>query len=160
MGGSVQADEWVVLAEQDPESALLETDSGLLFLEAVLQEEGIATMFDPHRPGEWISAGYGGRQQARLLVMQQDLERAKQILVDLESSETVEAEDDADSGIETTADEDDEWYESEDVAAEPLSLDVDPRLASFKPPMDKAINPGCATLLLPMVVAVALVLVL
>lgn len=156
----MQEDEWVVLAEHGPESLLRDGDAGLLYLEAVLKEEGIETLFDPYRPGEWVGPGYGGPPQIRLLVMQHDLERASQILLDLESSEPADLEPEAGSDGEGGPDEADELDVPDDCTTEPLMpLDMDSRFtSSSRPPMDKAINPGCATFLLAAVATVGLLI--
>ena len=147
----MQPDDWIVLVESRPP----QDESGLLYLEAVLQEAGIETLFDPRRPGEWVSAGYGGLREVRLLVMQRDLERAQQIVEDLESAGPGEIEDEASPAL---ADEDGGGYQHYGAATKTSAPDVDPRVASFKPPMDKAINPGCGTLLLPVVMVLGLLI--
>jgi hypothetical protein len=84
----VVVDEWAVLAAHQPRSTLDEGSVHLLLVEQVLAGRSIDSVFDPCRPGEEVSAGYGSHPTIRLMVSSRDLTRAIDIVADLECSDT------------------------------------------------------------------------
>jgi hypothetical protein len=73
-------DAWVVLEEHLMPTAWTPIDAGglrLLYLEAVLKDQGIDTAFDPFRPGEGGGFTRDCAQPVRLLVKELDLNRAR-----------------------------------------------------------------------------------
>lgn len=73
-------DEWAVLIDTASEGRL--ADDELLYLEAVLREEGIATRFEPWRPGEHFGQ-IGPQYPLRLMVDAALADEARRILLEL-----------------------------------------------------------------------------
>jgi len=83
---STSAEEWVVIAQHMLEYAWVPIDGAgfeLLALEDGLRDQGIGSAFLPYRPGE--SGGFTDalRQPLQLLVRREDIDRARQVAVDL-----------------------------------------------------------------------------
>jgi hypothetical protein len=140
----VSADDWTVVAERTLGSQLGEEGAELLYLEAVLTEEGIVSRFDPFRPGDEITSGFSGPPHIKLMVTRRDFDRARQVIDDLEGSQPSAAES-AESPV--TWEEENTSSAIGDGPADGPSPDP-PAPASPPPPLGGAIQPGCCLVVL------------